>query len=187
MSHSISTSKKTKKSGLETKQLVILALFIALSTLLSFVELPIFPAAPWLKYDPSACIALLAGYAFGPLSGIIVGAVSAFIHGLIMGDPWGSIMSIVHVLCWVIPAACIFKAKKSRGWVVLALVVSAIVALAATIGANLLITPIYAGMTYEAVAALVVPVLIPFNLLKIIINSVLIFLLYAPILKLTQR
>lgn len=176
-----------KNASWGTKKLVLLALFTALCTLLGFIEIPIFPAAPWLKYDPSACIALLAAFAFGPISGLVVGGCSAIIHGLIMGDPWGTLMTLVYVICWVLPSALIFKAKTSRLWVIVGLIISAIFALAATIGANLLVTPLYAGMTIDAVAALVVPVLIPFNLLKILINSILLFALYNPVLKLTQR
>ena len=75
-----------------------------------------------------------------------------------MGDPWGTLMTLVYVICWVLPSALIFKAKTSRLWVIAGLIISAIFALAATIGANLLVTPLYAGMTIDAVAALVVPV-----------------------------
>ena len=46
--------KSKNSSSWGTKKLVLLALFTALCTLLSFVEVPIFPAAPWLKYDASA-------------------------------------------------------------------------------------------------------------------------------------
>ncbi len=180
--------KSKNSSSWGTKKLVLLALFTALCTLLSFVEVPIFPAAPWLKYDASACIALLAAFAFKKTTpGIIVGECSALIHGLIMGDPWGALMTIIYMFFWIVPAAIVFQFKTSRPWVVLGLVISAVIALAATIGANLLVTPLYAGMTVDAVAALIVPVLIPFNLLKLLINSVLFFALYVPVLKLTQR
>lgn len=188
-STNINTNASANKStsSWNTKQLVIVALFTALCTLLSFVEIPIFPAAPWLKYDPSACIAMLAAFAFGPVSGLIVGSCSAIIHGLILGDPWGALITLVYLIFWTLPAALIFKAKQTRPWVVFGLVACAALALAATIAANLVITPIYAGMSVDAVAALIVPVLIPFNLLKTLINSVLLFALYNPVLKLSQR
>ncbi len=46
---------------------------------------------------------------------------------------------------------------------------------------NLVITPLYSGMPPEAVAALIVPVLLPFNLLKIAINTALTLAVYKPV------
>ena len=51
------TPQQSRKAAWSTRKLVLLALFTALSLILSFIEAPIFPAAPFLKYDPSAVIA----------------------------------------------------------------------------------------------------------------------------------
>ena len=61
--------------------------------------------------------------------------------------------------------------------------VGAVVCLVACILGNIAITPLYAGMSADAVVALVVPALLPFNLLKIAINCVVAALVYKPVSK----
>ena len=63
------------------------------------------------------------------------------------------------------------------------LVVGAVVCLAAVILANIVVTPLYMGAPRETVVGMIVPVLLPFNLLKIAINCVVTALVYKPISK----
>lgn len=182
-----SPSQGSNGSKWGTRKLVILALFTALSLILSFIEAPIFPAAPFLKYDPSACIAALAACGFGPVAGLVVGIVSAMIHGLIMGDPWGSLMTIIAVTFWIVPIALIYRTKKTMGTLLAGLIAGSILSLAAAIGGNLLITPIYTGTDMMVVAAMILPILLPFNALKIVINDVLMFALNKPVQSLIAK
>lgn len=52
---------------------------------------------------------------------------------------------------------------------------------------NLLITPIYTGTDVATVAAMIIPILLPFNALKIVINDVLAFVLYKPVENLMSK
>lgn len=176
-----------KRDGWSTRQLVVMALFTALSLIVSFIEVPIFPAAPFLKYDASACIAVLGGFAYGPVAGVIIGIVSAAIHGLIMGDPWGSIMTIICVVCWTVPAVLIYRSGRSNARAIVGLVVGCVCAVLAAIAGNLVITPIYTGTDVATVAAMIVPILLPFNVLKSVINAVLSFALTKPVMKLAEE
>ena len=176
-----SAAQSNQRTGWSTKQLVVMALFTALSLIVSFVEVPIFPAAPFLKYDPSACIAVLGGFAYGPVAGVIIGVVSAVIHGLIMGDPWGSLMTIICVVCWTVPAVLIYRSNKSVARAAVGLVVGCILAVAGAIAGNLLITPIYTGTDVATVAGMILPILLPFNVLKSIIAAVISFALLKPV------
>ena len=173
--------QSVKTSGWGTKQLVVMALFTALSVIVSFIEVPIFPAAPFLKYDASACIAVLGGFAYGPAAGVVIGIASAAIHGLIMGDPWGSLMTIICVVCWTVPAVLIYRTGKTTTRALVGLVVGCVFAIAGAIVGNLAITPIYTGTDVATVAAMILPILLPFNALKSIINTVLSFVLTKPV------
>lgn len=181
------TSHPSNQTRWSTRKLVTLALFTALSLIVSFIEAPIFPAAPFLKYDPSAAVAAFAACGFGPAAGLLVGIISAAIHGLIMGDPWGSLMTIIAVAFWIVPIALIYRTKKTMTTLLIGLIVGSILSLAATIGGNLLITPIYTGTDMATVAAMIVPILLPFNALKIVINDVLVFALNKPIQTLMSK
>jgi riboflavin transporter FmnP len=55
------------------------------------------------------------------------------------------------------------------------------------LGWNLIITPIYMGVPVEAVIAMIIPIFLPFNLLKAGVNSVVAFLVYKPIARFLHR
>ena len=82
---------QSDSSRWSTRQLVTMALFCALATVLSFIEFPIFPAAPFLKYDASFVPVMVGGFAYGAGPGIIIGVVTALTSaiGLVFGGILG--------------------------------------------------------------------------------------------------
>ena len=164
-----------------TRQLVSMALFCALAVILSFIELPLFPAAPFLKYDASFMPSLVAGFAFGPAAGIAVGVVAAVIHGLFMSNWVGALMNAIVVVCYIVPAALIYKKHPTLKFMILGFIISIICATLAAITANLTIGVICWYGTIDAVLPLVFPVLLPFNLLKHTLNSLLTLLVFKSI------
>ncbi|KFI58886.1 membrane protein [Bifidobacterium gallicum DSM 20093 = LMG 11596] len=168
-----------------TKRIAIYALFSALAMAVSFIEIPLMPAAPWLKYDPSGIVCLLAGFAFGPSAAAIVSVIGFLPH--VFSNPFGTIMAIIVALALSVPAALIYRGNKTRARAVVALAVGSLCALVAAIVCNLFITPLYAHMSIAQVAAMIVPILLPFNLIKFAIHDVVTFLIYKPVSKLVGR
>ena len=168
-----------------TRLIAVYALFVALAMALSFVEFPLMPAAPWLKYDPSGIVCLIAGFIFGPSAAAIVSVMGFAPH--LLTNPWGTVMAVAVALALSVPASLIYRRMHTRKGAALALVVGSVAALAVAILGNLLITPIYAKMSVAAVAAMIVPVLLPFNVLKFALHSVVTFLIYKPVSNLVQR
>lgn len=164
-----------------TKQLVTMALMCAIGVLLSFVEFPLLPGASWLKFDPSNLPAMITGFAFGPGAGVAVGIVTAVLHGLLMADFWGMIMNILTVTCFVLPAALIYKSKRTYPAAIVGLIISIIVATLAAMVGNVVVTPLYTNIDVNTVVGMLIPILIPFNLLKGLINSVLTLIIYKSI------
>ena len=171
----------TNTNRWDTRQLVIMALMAASATLLSFVEIPILPAAPWLKYDPSFVPSMVTGFAYGAGPGVAVGLVTAILHIFMTGNFWGGIMNILVVCAYVIPAALIYVRNHTWRGAAIGLIVGSVCQIVVAILANIVITPIYAGMPVEAVIALIIPVLIPFNVLKVVLNSVITIAVYKAI------
>lgn len=169
----------------DTKTLVTMALLAAIAAALSFIEVP-FIAVSFLKYDAGNVPALVGGFVFGPVPGIIIGTIGAFVHGLIMGDWGGFIMNTASVIAHVVPAALIYKHRKTLASGIAGLIVGALAATAVMVGMNLLIDPIFYGYSYEMIIGLIAPVLVPFNLIKTVINSVLCILIYKPISNLVK-
>lgn len=168
-----------------TKRIAMYALFVALSMAVSFVEFPIVPGVEWLKYDPSGIVSLVAGFAYGPVAAVIVSVLGFLPH--LFTNPWGTLMAVLVALALSVPAALIYRRNKTRKGAVIGIIVGAIAALAVAIVGNVIVTPFYAHMTTAQVVALIVPALLPFNVLKFTIHGVVTFLIYKPISNLLSK
>lgn len=175
------STKKEANSFWDSKRVALCALFVSAGLLLSFIEIPLIPAAPFLKYDLSGVIALVAGLAFGPATGAVVAVLPWCAHLFI--EPIGAFIAMVTTLGTTLCASVIYGAKKTRGQAALALIFSGILQIALAVLLNLCLTPLYAGVTFEAVLLMIVPVLLPFNAIKAVANGVITFLIYKPMSK----
>ncbi len=171
----------TNTNRWNTRQLVVMALMCAISVLLSFVEFALFPAAAWLKYDASFIPAMICGFAYGPGPGLAVGLISVVLHGLMSGNFWGAVMNAIVICGYVIPAALVYRRMRTWKGALLGLILSFVCAIALAIGGNLVITPLYTGMPVEAVITMIVPILLPFNMMKAALNSVITLVIYKAI------
>lgn len=168
-----------------TRRIAVYALFVALAMALSFVELPLIPGLAWLKYDPSGIVCLIAGFAYGPSAAAIVSVLGFTPH--LFTNPWGSLMAVLVALALSVPAAYIYQRLRSRKGALIGILVGSVLALLAAIVGNLVITPIYAHMTIAQVAALIVPALLPFNVVKFALHGIITFVIYKPISNMLRR
>ena len=68
---------------MNTKKLTAMALLAALSIILVYlIHFPIFPAASFLEYDPADIPLMIAGFVFGPISALLVCAVTCAIQAM---------------------------------------------------------------------------------------------------------
>ena len=171
--------KNTNKWG--TRQLVTMALLCAIGVLLSFIEFPLIPGVTWLKYDASAMPAMVCGFAFGAGGGLAVGIAGAIIHGILMADFSGAVMNILVVIGFVVPASLVYQHGRTLPRAIIGLIASVVCAVIMAIAGNLVITPAYLGVPMDAVIAMILPILVPFNLAKGIINAVLTLAVYKSI------
>ena len=178
------THSTTADGGWSTKRIANTALFCAVAAIATlFIEFPILPGVTFLKYDPSAIVALVAGFAFGPATGAVVSILPYLVHLATESGLYGTFMAIVATLSLVLPASLIYQHDTTHRGAIVGLVVGAVVCLACCILANIVVTPLYMGVSTETVVAMIVPVLLPFNVLKIAINCVVTILVYKPISK----
>ncbi len=164
-----------------TKQLVVMALMCAIALLLSFIEFPLFPAAPFLKLDFSLVPTTVVGFAYGAGPGLVVGLACAVAHAAITGNWVGCLMSCIVAVVYIVPAAIIYRRMHTMKGGIVGLAVSTVCLVVGIIVANLIIDPLFYGMPFEAVAALVVPAILPFNVIKGVLVSALTLLVYKSI------
>ena len=171
----------TNTNKWDTRQLVTMALMCAIGVLLAFIQIPLLPGVTWLTYDPSNLTALVCGFAYGPAAGLAVGIVTNVIHGILLADVSGTFMNILVVIGFVWPAAMIYKRMHTFKGSLVGLAVAVVCATLMAILGNLIVTPAYLGVALEAVVALIIPTLLPFNIIKSVLNAALTLLVYKSI------
>lgn len=165
-----------------TRRLIQAGLLTAFSVVLEvFFAFSIFPPAPYLKYAPGDIPLLWVGYAFGPLWGMISVAVKAVLYTLMRGGDgggWGTLMHFMASSAFVVIFS-LFARRKSKSLIptTLGLALGTLARAGIMVPANLLITPIYLNVSLETVKLMIIPTIIPFNLIHSGVNSVLFFLM----------
>lgn len=179
-----SHSTTAQGGGWSTKRIAITALFCAVAAISTlFLQFPIIPGVTFLQYDPSAIVALIAGFAFGPATGVVVSTVPYLPQVATQSGVYGMMMAIIATLSLVLPASLVYKRNTTLKGAIAGMAVGAVVCITCCILANLIVTPIYMGAPTQTVIDMIVPVLLPFNVAKIAINCVATALVYKPITK----
>jgi len=184
--------KVSKTTGREThwsaRQLALMSISIALGTLLAFITIPLIPGAPTLTYDPGNVPAIFGGFAFGPVAGCIIGVLSLLLHFLFSGDNWvGPAINAILLIAVIVPAALIYRRKRTTQRLIVGLVVGCLAAMALVIPTNLVAWYIYAGMTVDVTLPFILASVLPFNVIKLLLNAILSFGLYKSLYKLVER
>lgn len=159
-----------------SKQAATYVLLILMSMVLSFIEVPMFPDLAWLKYDPSGVVVALTTLLWGPWQGAAVALLSWLPHAAI--SPLGAAMNIAASASLALVLGGVCRAGVTPARVTAGSALGACLAAGVSICLNFAVTPLYLSATYEEVAALVVPYLLPFNLIKALVNAVLAALAY---------
>jgi riboflavin transporter FmnP len=168
----------------DAKRVAMLGMLAAIAYAVTFVTHFIIPPFfNFLSYDPKDIVIAIGGFIFGPLSGLVVAAVVSLIEMITISTtgPIGCIMNILSSCCFAVVAAFIYKKKHTLQGAIIGLVVGALATTAFMLLWNYLITPIYMGMPRQAVADMLVPVFLPFNLTKYALNAAITMLIYKPV------
>ena len=168
---------------MKTSKLAKMALMAAIScVLVLLIRIP-FPPAPFLVYDPADVPIYITTFAFGPAAGVILTVIVSFIQAFMLGGDfvYGFVMHVFATGMFAVVAGMIYKHKKTKKEAIIALAAGVIVATAVMCVMNILVTPHYMGAPREAVMAMIVPVIIPFNLIKAGLNAVITFFVYKRI------
>ena len=172
-----------------TAKLAKMAMLCAISAVLMLLIRIPFPPAPFLVYDPADIPIIISAFAFGPMAAFAMTAVVSFIQAFILGGDGliGFFMHLVATGSFVLLAGFIYKRNKTKKTAAVSLLAGIVIMTVTMMGWNLLITPYFMGVPREAVLEMLLPIILPFNLLKAGINAVVTFLIYKPIAKFLHR
>lgn len=178
------TTDAATKSAVKTNSATKVAVIGMLSAI-AFITVVVIriPIVSFLKYEAKDIIIMLGGFILGPLAAVTISLIVSFIEMITISTTGyiGFIMNVLSTCCFVCPAAILYKKKRTIPSVIIGLIIGIVLATAAMIAWNYLLTPIYMKLPREAVADMLVPVFLPFNLFKNGINAVLSLLLIIPI------
>lgn len=180
--------KNNQKTGRSRVQnLVYMAIFTALAFVIALVVR--FPVPPFLTLDLKDAAITIGAMACGPVSAVLMTAAVALLEFISVGDTgvYGLIMDVVSSIGFALTAALIYKYKKTFSGAILSLCGSVVVMTVLMLAANLIITPYYMGVSVEAVKDLILPLLLPFNFLKAVLNAGVVALLYKPLTRAVSR
>lgn len=173
----VSNKKKTSK-------LVKMGMLVAISIILVYViHFPIFPAVPFLEYDPADIPILIGTFAFGPLMGMLLTIATSIIQGITVSANsglYGILMHIIATSTLVLVVGVIYYRDKTRKMAIIGLLCGMSAMAMVMIAANLIITPLFMGVTREVVWGMM-PFIVGFNLIKAGINGLVTFFLYKRI------
>ena len=166
------------------KKKILLALFGTLAFLIMrILEIPIIPFAAYLKYEPSGAFILTAGLLFGPAGALWACMIKSILFFLLGGgNIFGVASDLIATVALACPAAWIGRKKDTWGSWMGGCAVGTVCSVLLMIPANYGILYLEFGMGPEAVTASMVGI-IPFNLLKGVLNSILFLLLKEPVKK----
>ena len=174
---------------LSVKRMCVLAMLAAIAFVLAnTLHISVIPAAPFLKYEPKDVIITIGGFLYGPLASLLISVVVSLPEMLISGSgPIGGAMDVISTCSFACAAAFLYKREHILSGAVKGLCLGSALMVAAMLLWNWVVTPMYMGVERGVVEGMLVPVFLPFNLLKAGLNSALVLFLYKPIVTALRR
>ncbi|MCR5771656.1 MAG: ECF transporter S component [Butyrivibrio sp.] len=192
----------TSEPLFSTRKIVVIGTFAAISVVLMMFEIALPFAPSFYKMDLSDLPALIGAFAFGPMAGVMIELVKILLELVIRGTSTafvGELANFVIGCCFVLPASIIYTFKKTRTMALIACLVGTIViSIVGSLMNAFFLLPAYSalyGMPVDAfvqmgnevngnvtsIWTLVLYCVVPLNLLKGGIDSIIAVLIYKRI------
>ena len=168
---------------IDTKKLAVLAMLTALAYVVMWISKILPSVNGFLDFDFKHVVICIGGFIYGPVSAGLITVVVCFIEMITISGtgPWGCLMNIIGTASFCCTACYVYKKNHTMKGAVIGLSLGVIVMTALMLLWNYLVTPIYQGMPRSAIADMLVPVFLPFNLVKGGMNAAATLLLYKPV------
>lgn len=192
-------SKNKEKRIITTKQLVIIGMLGAISTILMLFEFPIPFTPTFVRMDFSELPIIIGGFIMGPLAGFLIIVIKIALNLILNGTTTmgvGELANMIGSVAYMIPAVLLYRKLKTRIGAVFALILGTIVTSVGAIFENMyFIFPVYAklyGMSMDSIIAMGTATnpyvtnmftlmcfsLFPFNIVKYGVVSIITFAAY---------
>lgn len=189
----------TRTKKFTTKKIVMIGLLGALSAILMILEFPVPFVPPFIKMDFSELPIILGGYLMGPLAGSFIIFLKIILNFIFHGTTTmgvGEVSNMLYSFCYMLPSVLLYKKLHTKSGAAISMTVGTLVTSFISIFTNFYFTfPSYAklyGISIDSIVAMgteinghitdlftmMVFCMLPFNLLKFGIVSLVTFLVY---------
>lgn len=160
-----------------------LAMLSALAFAVSYLEFPIFPAAPFLQMDFSLVFVLLGGFLYGPVAAIVISGIKECLRLFTSGTAGvGELANFIVTVSFVVVPTLVYRFKKGLPVVILTLAVGCFLEIGVSLLTNRYINfPLFMGEGAAAQFELLWWYVLLFNLIKSVAVSLVTVLLYKRI------
>ncbi len=173
---------------MRVRKMVLIAMLAAISYI-AVLAIRI-PVVAFLSYEPKDVIITIGGFLLGPTAAALCSLVVSLIEMFSISETGiiGCVMNLLSSCSFACVAALIYKKRHDLAGAVLGLAAGSAAMIGTMLLWNYLITPLYmTGTTRADVAAMLIPIFLPFNALKAGLNSALTLLLYKPLVTALRR
>ena len=199
----------TNRKFFNIKTMAKVSILAAIAFILMEFDFPIpFIAPPFYKLDFSEVAVLIGGFAMGPLAGVAIEAMKVFLSCLFFGSGTayvGELANFVMGCAFILPAAWLYRRHKNLKSALIGMILGTVsLMLVGGLTNYFVMVPAYSfffNMPLEAMISMgakVVPFVdnaftlvlfctTPFNLIKGIVTSLMVFLLYKHISPILHR
>lgn len=190
--------KKKEGKAVNVRYLTVTAMLSAVAYILMFLDFSVPFMPSFIKMDLSELPALIGGFAFGPVCGVLICLIKNLLHLFITSTGGvGELSNFILGVSFVLPAALIYRYKKSKKMALLGSLAGAVIMGLFSIVSNyFLVYPVYYNFmdkelilaAYQAIIPSVKSILqcliwfnMPFTIVKGLFSVIITFLIYKPI------
>lgn len=190
------------KSNTNTKVIARIAVLSAIATVLMALKMPLWFIPSFYKIDLSEVVVLVGAFAMGPVAGVIIEFLKVLLNFFIDGTVTagvGEFANFIMGCSFILPAAIIYRNKKSMFNAIIGMAVGIIsITVVSSLLNYYLLLPLYAkafntpmdkliamgtklNPSVSDLRSFILIMVIPFNLIKGFLSSIVTFFLYKRI------
>ena len=180
----VNAIKNPTRPATNVRTITSLAMLAAIAYVVMLLSKMLPQVSGFLQMDLKDTVICIGAFLFGPLSAAVISIVVAVVEMFTVSDtgPIGCIMNVLATCAFCCTAAFVYKKFHTRKGAVIGLALGTVCLTVVMLLWNYLITPIYMEMDREEIVVpMLIPVFLPFNLVKGGLNMALILLLYKPV------
>lgn len=182
-----SKAKEVFKKYFTATRIAYLGVFTALAFALRLLQFSVLPAVPYLQLDFSDVFVMVAGYALGPVSGMVCGVLKELIYGICFTKTAfvGELSNVVIMLPLVLIPSIVYRKHKGIKSVLVTIAIACVVRVVWSFPVNWLLNfPVFVGFNWEVGMSAFLKVwywAMLFNLIKTVALAAATLLIYKPL------